>query len=138
MKIWLDNSEMDFGTRLRKRIKNSGYTQSDFAEEIGVSKPTLVKYMSGDIDPPLSTFVKMCDVLDTPYNYLLDGNIPFDMVSCSVYGLLKKMGYEVTTNPEDEDKIAIDYHGETILLDYNEIKDKILTFIDFLLYQKTK
>lgn len=138
MKIWLDSSDMTFGTRLRNRIKNCGYTQSDFAEEIGLSKATLVKYMNGSIDPPLSVFIKMCDVLNVPYNYMLDGNTPLSPIYHSVYGLLKNMKYDIQTNPRNEDEIAIEYRGEIVYLNYEDVKEKISTFIDFLLYQKTK
>ncbi|MDD6673525.1 MAG: helix-turn-helix transcriptional regulator [Eubacteriales bacterium] len=140
MKIWLDSTDIDFATRLKYRIKNCGYTQDEFAEELGIAKSTLVKYMSNTknrIDPPLSIFVKMCDVLKTPYNYMLDGNIPFNQIHSSIYGLLINMGYDIKTNPENENEIAIEYHGKTVFLNYNDIEEKLFTFIDFLLYEKT-
>lgn len=138
LKVWLDSTDIDFGTRLKNRIKNCGYTQSAFAEKIGVSKSTLVKYINGSIDLPLSVFIEICDLLSTPYDYMLDGNTPLNPAFRSVYGLLVSMGYDIQTNPKDENEIAINYHGETVFLNYEDIKEKILTFTDFLLYQKTK
>lgn len=130
-----------FGKRLKKRIKERGYTQDEFSEKLGVSKSTLVKYMSDKsnrIDPPLSVFVEMCNILETPYNYMLNGSIPLNPTDDAVYTLMKNLGYDMQPNPNNEDMIAIKYHGEVIYLQYEEIKEKILTIMDFLLYQKTK
>lgn len=131
-----------FGKRLKKRIKERGYTQDEFSEKLGVSKSTLVKYMSDKsnrIDPPLSVFVEMCDILETRYNYMLDGSIPLlDDADGTVYMLMKKLGYDMQFNPDNDDEIAIKYHGEVIYLQYEEIKEKFATIMDFLLYQKTK
>lgn len=141
MKTVIPEDINTFGKRLKKRIKERGYTQDEFSDKLGVSKSTLVKYMStksNRIDPPLSVFVEMCNILETPYNYMLDGSIPLDLIHCTVYGFMKNLGYDVRPNPNNEDEIAIKYHGEVIYLQYEEIKEKILTIMDFLLYQKTK
>lgn len=141
MKTVIPKDINTFGKRLKKRIKERGYTQDEFSDKLGISKSTLVKYMStksNRIDPPLSVFVEMCDILETPYNYMLDASIPLDPTDYTVYTLMKKLGYDMQPNPNNEDEIAIKYHGEVIYLQYEEIKEKILTIMDFLLYQKTK
>lgn len=136
MKIWFDSSELIFGQRLKRMIKSRGYTQEQFADKIGITKPTLVKYISGKIDPPLSTFIKICNLLEVPYNYMLDGKAIIDPPSASVYFLLNQLGYP-TDVLDDEQHILIEYNGKKITMSCDEIKGKTMDFLNFLLYQKS-
>ena len=49
---------------LKSEIENSPKTKTQIAEEVGISKPTLSQYLSGRAFPTLSTFARLCKVLD--------------------------------------------------------------------------
>ena len=50
--------------RLREEIETCGKTKTEIANELGVSKPTLSQYLSGRIFPSLTTFAKLCTIMD--------------------------------------------------------------------------
>ena len=49
---------------LRNEILNCGKSKSRIAEELGISRPTLSQYLSGQILPSLTTFAKLCKIID--------------------------------------------------------------------------
>lgn len=53
--------------RLREEIINSGLTQKEIAQAIGVSPQTVSRYMRDDIFPALDTLAKLCQLLDIDY-----------------------------------------------------------------------
>lgn len=57
--------------RLRETISQSGISQKEIAEKIGVSSQTVSKYMTGDVLPTLDTLAKLCDFLDVSSDYIL-------------------------------------------------------------------
>lgn len=57
--------------RLRKEIINSGLTQKEIAQAIGVSPQTVSRYMRDDIFPALDTLAKLCQLLDISADYIL-------------------------------------------------------------------
>jgi transcriptional regulator with XRE-family HTH domain len=57
--------------RLREEIKNSGISQKELAERIGVNPSTISKYMRINKFPALDTFANICKVLDVSSDYLL-------------------------------------------------------------------
>jgi len=60
-----------FNVRLKRLIKESGTTDSDFAVKINKSPSTLSKYISGDLSPNPATLIKMADCLNVTIDYLL-------------------------------------------------------------------
>lgn len=60
-----------YGEILKKRIKEKGYTQEEFAEIAGVSYGTLKKYLSGDSEYNRTNLIKIAKTLDCSYDYLL-------------------------------------------------------------------
>lgn len=58
---------------LKKRIKEKGYNQENFAEKIGIGYSTLKKYLSlkNDAMPDVYTLSRICDTLDCDIDYIL-------------------------------------------------------------------
>ncbi len=62
---------MLLGRRLKEARKNKGYTQSDLASELGVSKVTICGYERGTRVPSLGIFLQLLDILQVEPNFLL-------------------------------------------------------------------
>lgn len=67
---------MTFGARLKELRKMAGFTQSDLAAMLSLSKANISKYESEEIQPSLQTLVKLSDIFETSVDYLL-GNTDF-------------------------------------------------------------
>ena len=50
--------------RLREAIAQSGISQKDLADKLGINPSTVSKYMRLDKYPSLDTFANICEVLD--------------------------------------------------------------------------
>ncbi|MBQ9714474.1 MAG: helix-turn-helix transcriptional regulator [Clostridia bacterium] len=48
---------------LKQEIENSGKSKTEIARAIGVSNPTVSQYLSGRIQPSLSTLSRLCNFL---------------------------------------------------------------------------
>ena len=48
---------------LRSEIEHSGRTKTEIARALGVSNPTVSQYLSGRIQPSLSTLSRLCSFL---------------------------------------------------------------------------
>lgn len=59
------------GAILKKRIKEMGFTQEDFAEEVGIGLSTLRKYISGKTAYSYEVLELFSEKLQCSYNYLL-------------------------------------------------------------------
>lgn len=59
------------GAILKKRIKEKGYTQQQFAEEAGISLAALKKYMRGETAYSYEVMDMLADKLECSYDYLL-------------------------------------------------------------------
>lgn len=57
---------------LRREIETSGKTKSEIAKAIGVSKPTVSQYLSGRIQPSLSTLSELCNFLECSADEILE------------------------------------------------------------------
>ena len=49
---------------IKQEIENSGKTKKEIAQALGVSAPTVSQYLSGRIQPSLSTLSRLCTFLD--------------------------------------------------------------------------
>ena len=59
------------GDILRKRIRDCGFTQKEFAEKACIGKATLTKQMNGTIAYRYDDLIKYAELLDCSYDYLL-------------------------------------------------------------------
>ena len=57
---------------IKTEIENSGKTKTEIAKALGVSKPTVSQYLSGRIQPSLSTLSKLCTFLDCSADDILN------------------------------------------------------------------
>lgn len=59
------------GTILKKRIKEQGYTQEDFAEKVGIGLSSLKKYLRGEVAYNYEILIQFANELECSYDYLL-------------------------------------------------------------------
>ena len=57
---------------IKQEIENSGKSKTEIAKALGVSNPTISQYISGRIQPSLSTLSKLCVFLDCSADDILN------------------------------------------------------------------
>lgn len=57
--------------KIAAAIKQSGLTQTEIANRLGISQQTVSCYIKGDKMPTLDTFANLCAVLDEDANDIL-------------------------------------------------------------------
>ena len=60
-----------FQQRLKQERKTLGLTQRDFAEKLGITQPSYIRYENGSSQPTLETLVRIAEILDVSVDYLL-------------------------------------------------------------------
>ena len=58
-------------SRLMEAIRQSGLTQTELANKLNISQPSIGQYLSGRAMPALDTFANLCVVLDVDPAYIL-------------------------------------------------------------------
>ena len=66
----------DFKSRLKKLMNDARVNARQLALTIGISPPTIQRYLTGEIEPKASQAVKLAQALDTTVDYLLTGREP--------------------------------------------------------------
>ncbi len=64
-----------YGTILRKRIKEMGYTQQEFADTVPMPLVTLKKYMSDRGTYSIDYLKRFSELLDCSYDYLMGATV---------------------------------------------------------------
>ncbi len=64
-----------YGTILKKRIKQMGYTQQGFADQVPIPLSTLKKYMSDRAKYPIDLLERFAELLDCSYDYLMGATV---------------------------------------------------------------
>lgn len=78
---------MKFGEKLRNLRKSKGLTQTDLAEEIGVSLRTIISYETGKSYPKRrEIYTLLADIFHTDVNYLLTEDEEFIADAKEKYG----------------------------------------------------
>ena len=67
-----DNLDEMISQNLKAEIEQSGKTKTEIANAIGVSKPTVSQYLSGRIQPSLSTLSRLCTFLNCSADDILN------------------------------------------------------------------
>ncbi|MBR2989190.1 MAG: helix-turn-helix transcriptional regulator [Clostridia bacterium] len=57
---------------IRDEIEQSGKSKTEIARALGVSNPTISQYLSGRIQPSLSTLSKLCSFLNCSADDILN------------------------------------------------------------------
>lgn len=57
--------------KITQYIKNSGLTQTELAQRLGISQQTVSHYFKGSKMPSLDTFANLCAILDADANDIL-------------------------------------------------------------------
>ena len=70
----MENLDELIQKNIKNEIEHSFKSKSEIAKEIGVSRPTVSQYLSGRIQPTLSTFAKLCVALDCSADEILGIN----------------------------------------------------------------
>lgn len=58
-----NNLDKLISKNIKQEIEQSGKTKTEIAKALGVSNPTISQYLSGRIQPSLSTLSKLCTFL---------------------------------------------------------------------------
>lgn len=60
-----------FSARLKKAREETGYTQRDIAQIIGISKSTIASYETGRTEPKIETLGKLADFYGVSTDWLI-------------------------------------------------------------------
>ena len=70
---------MTFGEKLKEARKNTGFTQEELAERLGVSRAAVAKWETDKGLPDIDNLKAMAALLDVSIDYLLDDGEPIDL-----------------------------------------------------------
>ncbi len=76
------------GTRMKRRRKELKMSQAELAEKVNVSNNHISSIETGKQIPSLTTFVKICEQLDTTPDFLLLGSLHTDNLPKIIYDSL--------------------------------------------------
>ncbi len=62
----------NLGSKIKNARISMGMTQEELAEKIDVSRVSIAKYESGEMEPKLSNFKMIADALNVSADYLLN------------------------------------------------------------------
>ena len=92
---------MEFSERLKKLRKDSGFTQVDVAEKLGISQPAYASWERGIKKPTQENLVKIAQVLNVSVDYLV-GNSEEKSDDLDNIELLFRMNSRGITDEEKE------------------------------------
>ncbi len=71
MNVMKDSLDAIITENLKREIETSGKSKSEIARAIGVSNPTVSKYLSGRAQPTLATLSRLCNFIDCSADEIL-------------------------------------------------------------------
>ena len=92
---------MEFSERLKKLRKDTGLTQVDVAEKLGISQPAYASWERGIKKPTQDNLVKIAQVLNVSVDYLV-GNLEEKSDALDNIELLFRMNSKGLTEEEKE------------------------------------
>lgn len=60
----------NFGSYIREALKHKNMSREDFANQLGVTVSSISYYISGKVEPPFSTIIRICMILDIDLNLI--------------------------------------------------------------------
>jgi len=94
----------DLGKRIQELRKQTGLTQAQLAEKIGISHTQLTRYESKGVQPPADVLERLANVFDTSIDYLVRGNKSEHVENALKDAELVKEFKKLDQLPEDEKK----------------------------------
>ena len=83
------------GTRMKRRRKELKMSQAELAEKVNVSNNHISSIETGKQIPSLTTFVKICEQLDTTPDFLLLGSLHTDNLPKNIYDSQRKTRFKI-------------------------------------------
>lgn len=87
--------------------KQTGMTQIELADKIGVSKSQYIRYETKDVQPPANIMNKLADALGTSVDFLISGDKSEKAKAILKNSELIQRFKEVDSLPEDEQGVLI-------------------------------
>lgn len=112
---------MLLGRRLKEVRKNKGYTQTDLAQKLGVSKVTICGYEKGNRVPSLGMFSQLLDILEVEPNYLLGRDTLISE---------ERTGYKIKVSKEDMKILKEIKNNATVYSKFLDNTKGVINFID--------
>lgn len=67
-----DSLRSKISANIKTEIELSGKSKTDIAKAVGISRPTLSQYLTGKIQPSLTTLSKLCNYLEISADDILE------------------------------------------------------------------
>ena len=93
---------MSFASRLRQAREQSGLTQQDLAEKLGVTKSAIGNYENGVSSPKWDVLLKIFDVLHVEPNFL----------------------YQDSFSPDDTDPVVLTPQQSALLSSFDQLNEE--------------
>ena len=87
--------------------KQTGMTQIELADKIGVSKSQYIRYETKDVQPPANIMNKLADALGTSVDFLISGDKSEKAKASLKNSELLQRFKEMDTLPEQEQNVLI-------------------------------
>ena len=84
--------------RLKQLIQETGVSQRQVAEAIGLSEPALNHYINGRREPDIATLIKLADYFGVSIDYLVGRDVPEER-PMSDKAIMTANGQNITLDP---------------------------------------
>ncbi len=107
--------------RLKQIMTETGVTQRQVAEAIGVTEPALNHYINGRREPDIATLVKLADYFDVSIDYLVGRDVPEER-PMSDKAIMTANGQNITLDPSKP--VQFNVNGKVFELILAEEKER--------------
>jgi transcriptional regulator with XRE-family HTH domain len=104
----------DLGNRIQELRKEAGFSQTELATRIEVSKSQMIRYENKGVQPPADILNKLADVLNTSVDFLINGNTDEKAKATLKNTEILQRFKEVETLPEREQTVLLEIIGAYI------------------------
>lgn len=84
--------------RLKQLIQETGVSQRQVADAIGVTEPAMNHYINGRREPDIATLIKLADYFDVSIDYLVGREVPEER-PMSDKAIMTANGQNITLDP---------------------------------------